>query len=156
MALAAYTNGISLDFDLLTTSYSFNIPTGHAITSTMKAGYLANPAVVPGTSDGLTLSQIMLQKYIALYGWGTHQTWVDMRKYHYIDVDPSAGHQVYSAFMPPPTSPINYLISTNNGKYVYRARPRYNSEYLYDIPELTRIGALNPDYNTYEPWFSQP
>lgn len=155
-ALAAYTNGISLDFDLLTTTYSFNIPAGHAITTSMKTNYLTNSTVVPGTPDSLTLSQIMLQKYIALYGWGTHQTWVDMRKYHYIDVDPSTGHQVYSAFMPPPTSPINYLISTNNGKYVYRARPRYNSEYLYDIPELTRIGALNPDYNTYELWFSQP
>jgi hypothetical protein len=34
-------------------------------------------------------------------------------------------------------------------------RPRYNSEYLYDVPELTRIGALAADYNTLEMWFSQ-
>jgi hypothetical protein len=89
-----------------------------------------------------------------LYGWGTHQTWIDMRKYHYKDAN--AGLQVYANFVTPPTSPINYLISTNNGKLVYRCRPRYNSEYLYNIPELTRIGAINQDYNTVECWFSLP
>ncbi|HET9824357.1 MAG TPA: SusD/RagB family nutrient-binding outer membrane lipoprotein [Chitinophagaceae bacterium] len=155
-ALAAYVNGISLDFDLLTTSFTKGIPASHVITPAMKATYLADTAIVPATPDGLTLSKIMLQKYIALYGWGTHQTWIDMRKYHYIDLDPTTGIQVYAAFTPPPTSPINYLVSTNNGKYVYRCRPRYNSEYLYDIPELTRIGALETDYNTKECWFSQP
>ncbi|MBO9619455.1 MAG: SusD/RagB family nutrient-binding outer membrane lipoprotein [Niabella sp.] len=156
MALTAYKKGISLDFDMLNTTYEFNIPQGHSITPTSKNAYLSNTAVVPAASGGLTLSQIMLQKYIALYGWGTHQTWTDMRKYHYIDKDPQTGNQVYTDFTPPPTAPTNYLISTNNGKYVYRCRPRYNSEYLYDIPELTRIGALNTDYNTYECWFSQP
>lgn len=155
-ALAAYTNAISLNFDMLTTTYSFNIPAARVITPAMKAAYLANPAVVPPTAVGLTLTQIMLQKYIALYGWGVHQTWTDMRKFHYVDIDPATGNQVYAGFTPPPTSPINYLMPTNNGKYVYRCRPRYNSEYLYDIPELTRIGALNQDYNTYECWFSQP
>ena len=155
-ALAAYTNAISLNFDMLTTTYSFNIPAVRVITPAMKAAYLANPAVIPTTTAGLTLTQIMLQKYIALYGWGVHETWTDMRKFHYVDIDPATGNQVYAGFTPPPVSPINYLISTNNGKYVYRCRPRYNSEYLYDIPELTRIGALNQDYNTYECWFSQP
>ncbi|MEO6231455.1 MAG: SusD/RagB family nutrient-binding outer membrane lipoprotein [Ferruginibacter sp.] len=156
-ALAAYANAISLNFDMLTTTFSFNIPAGHEITPATKAAYLADPAVVPATAAGLTISQIMLQKYIALYGWGVHQTWVDMRKYHYVDIDPITNHQVYSSFMPPPTTPINYLTSTNNGKYVYRSRPRYNSEYLYNVPELTRIGAYqNLDYNTYEMWFSMP
>lgn len=155
-ALAAYINAISLDFDMLTTTFSFNIPAGHEITPSLKANYLADSSVIPTSPADLTLSQIMLQKYIALYGWGVHETWVDMRKYHYVDVDPATGNQVYAGFTPPPTSPINYLVSTNNGKYVYRCRPRYNSEYLYDIPELTRIGALNQDYNTYECWFSQP
>ena len=155
-ALIAYTNAISLDFDLLTTTYSKAIPAGHAITPAIKAAYMADPNIVPATPAELTLSQIMLQKYIALYGWGTHQTWIDMRKYHYIDLDPTTGFQVYAGFTPPPTSPINYLISTNNGKYVYRTRPRFNSEYLYDIPELTRIGAIDLDYITKETWFSQP
>ena len=158
-AYAAYKNGISLDFDMLTTTFSFNIPVipvNHVITPAMKAAYMANTNVVPATSAGLTLTHIMLQKYIALYGWGTHQTWTDMRKFHYVDKDPVTSKQVYADFTPPPTSPINYLVSTNNGKYVYRCRPRFNSEYIYDIPELTRIGALSADYITNECWFSMP
>lgn len=155
-ALAAYTNAIGLDFDLLTTAFTKGIPAAHVITPVMKTAYLANPAIVPVSSATLTMTQIMLQKYIALYGWGTHQTWIDMRKFHYIDIDPATSKQVYANFTPPPTAPMNYLLSTNNGKYVYRCRPRFNSEYLYDIPELTRIGALNTDYNTNECWFSMP
>ena len=155
-ALAAYTNAISLNFDMLTTTYSAKIPAGRAITPASKAAYLANPAVVPATEAGLTMTRIMLQKYIALFGWGTHQTWTDMRKFHYTAIDPATTKQVYAGFTPPPTSPINYLTSTNNGKWVYRCRPRYNSEYLYNIPELTRLGALNNDYITYECWFSIP
>lgn len=154
-ALAAYRNAISLNFDMLTTTYSFKIPAGREITPSIKASYLANPAVIPTTAAGLTMTHIMLQKYIALYGWGTHQTWTDMRKFHYTDGYPSiTDPSVYAGFTPPPTSPINFLISTNNGKLVYRCRPRFNSEYLYNIPELTRIGALNSDYNTVECWFS--
>lgn len=155
-AYAAYKNGISLNFDMLTSTYSINVPASKLITPTMKSTYMNDPAIVPLTSAGLTLTHIMLQKYIALFGWGTHQTWTDMRKYHYVDMDNTTGHQVYAGFLPPPTSPINYLISTNLGEYVYRCRPRYNSEYLYNIPELTRIGATNNNYNTYECWFSQP
>jgi hypothetical protein len=94
----------------------------------------------------------MLQKYIALYGWGMHETWVDMRRYHYTDLDPATGKQVYSDLTLP--SGINLFINNNN-KPVYRARPRYNSEYLYNVPELERIGALALDYHTVEQWFSK-
>lgn len=153
LALAAYINGISLNFDMITTTYPQNVPTVFAITPANKATYLANNAIVPATAAGLTLSQIMLQKYIALYGWGVQQTWTDMRKYHYTDLDPITGNQVYAGFIPPP--PAN-LSPTNNGKLVYRCRPRYNSEYLYNIPELTRLGALALDYNTVQPWFTLP
>lgn len=154
LALSAYTNGISMNFDMLTTTYSQNIPTVFAITPASKTVYLTNTAVVPLAANSLTLSQIMLQKYIALYGWGVQQTWTDMRKFHYTDMDPVAPNQVYAGFKPP--SGVN-LISTNKGNLVYRCRPRYNSEYLYNIPELTRIGAYqNSDYNTYKPWFVLP
>ncbi len=151
-ALTAYTNAISLNFDMLTTTYNQNIPAGAVITPAVKAAYLT--AILPATPAELTLTQVMLQKYIALYGWGVHQTWTDMRKYHYnVDIDPATGQPVYVNFTPP--SGAN-LIATNNGKLAYRARPRYNSEYLYDVPELTRIGAYqNLDYTTFEPWFSQ-
>lgn len=147
-ALAAYVNGISLSFDLLATQYDFNVPANHKITASSKADYLANPLVVPASAGDLTLAQIMMQKYIALYGWGAHETWVDMRKYHYTDqVD---GKAVYPGFAP---ANNNYYIN-NNGKPVYRTRPRYNSEYLYDVPALTKIGALDLNYHTKEAWFS--
>jgi hypothetical protein len=151
-ALAAYRNAISLNFDMLTTTYNRNIPAGSEITTAKKDAYLSNPAIVPSAGVALTLSQIMLQKYIALYGWGMHETWVDMRRYHYTDLDPATGKQVYSDLTLP--SGINLFINNNN-KPVYRARPRYNSEYLYNVPELERIGALALDYHTVEQWFSK-
>lgn len=150
-ALAAYVNGIGLNFDMLTSIYPQNIPAAKVITPASKAAYLSNPAIVPAAGK-LTLSHIMLQKYIAMYGWGVHETWTDMRRYHYTDIDPATGNQVYANFVVPSGS---FLYPTNGGKGVYRCKPRYNSEYLYDVPELTRIGALNADYNTYEMWFSQ-
>ncbi len=149
-ALAAYSNAISLNFDMLSNNYNFNIPASQAITPANKAAYLA--AVVPSTSDSLTLTKIMLQKYIALYGWGPHETWVDMRRFHYTDVDPVTGVQVYADFAPPSGA---FLYVNNNGKLVYRAKPQ-NVEYTYDVPSLTAIGALNLDYHTKECWFSMP
>ncbi|HEY6504778.1 MAG TPA: SusD/RagB family nutrient-binding outer membrane lipoprotein [Chitinophagaceae bacterium] len=152
-ALTAYTNAISLNFDMLTSKYNVNIPAGNEITATTKANYLASTAVVPATPAGLTLTRVMLQKYIALYAWGVQTTWADMRRYHYTDIDPETSGQVYAGFIVP--SGAN-LYTNNSGKLVYRCRPRYNSEYLYNIPELTRIGAIANDYHTKETWFSKP
>ncbi|MFL9484973.1 SusD/RagB family nutrient-binding outer membrane lipoprotein [Chitinophagaceae bacterium LWZ2-11] len=156
-ALSAYTNGVSLNFDMLTTNYATNVPATGVITPASKAAYMANTAAVPTVAANLTLSQIMLQKYIALYGWGVQETWVDMRRYHYTDADQQTGKQVYSDFAPPAGTS---LYANNNGKLVYRARPRYNSEYIYDVPSLKLVGALDagasqvPDYHTKECWFS--
>ncbi|MFZ1313080.1 MAG: SusD/RagB family nutrient-binding outer membrane lipoprotein, partial [Chitinophagaceae bacterium] len=127
-------------------------PAAMQITPATRAAYLANPAVVP-TAANLTLSHIIMQKYIALYGYGFMQTWVDMRRYHYTDLDPVTGMQVYADFAAPSGSD---LYPDNNGKLAYRARPRYNSEYLYNVAALTSIGAIALDYHTKEQWFSQP
>ncbi len=151
LALAAYTNGINLSFDLLQTQYEARVPAASKITSVTKANFLANTKVVPTSPALLTLSQIMLQKYIALYGYSFHETWTDMRRYHYIDNDPATGKQVYAGFTLP-----TVFFTYNNGKLAYRARPRYNSEYLYNIPALQVIGALASDYHTKEHWFMQP
>ena len=150
-ALTAYTKGISLNMDMLASVYPQNIPVGKNITDGSKQAYLSNPAVVPA-AGGLTLTQVMLQKYIALFGWGVNETWTDMRRYHYNkDLDPATGASVYANLAIPTGSD---LYPTNLSQPVYRCKPRYNSEYLYDVPELTRIGAENPNYNTYECWFS--
>lgn len=151
LALAAYTKGINMSFDLLVTEYQTRVPANLRITDASRNAYLANTKVIPATPAGLTLTMIMLQKYIALYGYGFHETWTDMRRYHYIDLDPATGKQVYAGFTLPTT-----LTIFNNGKLAYRSRPRYNSEYLYNIPSLQSIGALASDYHTKEHWFSQP
>ncbi|HQV61716.1 MAG TPA: SusD/RagB family nutrient-binding outer membrane lipoprotein [Chitinophagaceae bacterium] len=153
-ALTAYIDGLNLSFDFLTGTPEFHnkVPAAMQITPATRAAYLANPAVVP-TAANLTLSHIMMQKYIALYGYGFMQTWVDMRRYHYTDLDPVTGMQVYADFAAPSGSD---LYPDNNGKLAYRARPRYNSEYLYNVAALTSIGAIALDYHTKEQWFSQP
>jgi hypothetical protein len=78
-----------------------------------------------------------------------NETWTDMRRFHYTDQE--NGKQVYAGFTIP--APLNV---NNLGKLPYRARPRYNSEYLYNIPSLQKVGALAQDYHTKEQWFSQP
>lgn len=154
-ALAAYKEGISLHFDMLTTTYHANIPAGKEITPAIKEAFLSNPAVVPATAAALTLSQVMLQKYIALFGHGVLETWVDMRRFHYTDPDKSQAlsAKVYADFTPPSG---NDLFPDNNGNLVYRVRPRFNSEYVWNILELQRIGADKNDYHTIEMWFSKP
>lgn len=130
-ALAAYRAGIQAHMDHV------------GATVAERNAYLASTAVAQ-TAGALTLSQIMIQKYIAMYGHGILETWVDMRRYRY---DPA----VYPTFTLP--SP---LAAENGGKPAYRARPRYNSEYVWNIKALEAIGATNLDYHTYEPWFIKP
>ncbi len=105
--------------------------------------YMAS-AAVPQSEGALTLSDIMLQKYIALWVHGALETWVDLRRYHY-------DNQVYTGF----TLPATFYVD-NGGKPVYRLRPRYNSEYVWNRASLDRIGGNNADYHTYEPWFIKP
>jgi hypothetical protein len=153
-AHAAYLAGINSHFDFINRG-SFN--RGNAqlfntipIAATQRAAYLVS-ANVKQTPASLTLTDVMLQKYIALWGWGFFETWVDMRRYHYTDLDPVTGQQVYRSFTPPAP-----LFAENNNKFVYRVRPRYNSEYVWNRDELFRLGGLNSDYLTYECWFSRP
>lgn len=151
-AYTAYLEGIDRHFELLMTVYNVNIPTARVMDAAAKAAYLADPKVAVGAAN-LTMSHIMLQKYIAMFGYGVLETWVDMRRFHYIDSYPGNPGQVYTDFTPPST---NDLFPDNGGKYVYRVRPRFNSEYVWNILELQRIGATTPDYHTIETWFSQP
>jgi len=149
-ALTAYKDGIAKHFDLLMANYNTNVPTADLLTAAKRDAFLANTAVVPASANSLTLPMIMLQKYIALWGHGTMETWVDMRRYHYTDKD-ATGVQVYTGFTLPAAADI---FQDNGGKMAYRMRPRFNSEYVWNINELTRIGATTIDYHTKEMWFS--
>jgi Starch-binding associating with outer membrane len=151
-ALTAYKKAIELNFDMLMNTYSTNVPSGELLTTTIRDNFLNNPAVVPAAAN-LTLTHIMLQKYIALYIHGTFETWTDMRRFHYTDLDPATGQQVYRDFTPPTGSDL-YL--NNGGKLIYRLRPRFNSEYVWNLNELNRIGASALNYHTKEQWFSLP
>jgi Starch-binding associating with outer membrane len=147
-ALAAYTAGISASIDLVNnlTVVRPTFPVTSTISAAEKTAFLANVNVVPTLPANLTLSNIMLQKYIALFGFGSLETWTDLRKYHY---DPA----VYTSFN---TAVAGGLYVDNGGLLPYRVRPRYNSEYLWNIDALNAIGGFNPNYHTQEMWFSKP
>lgn len=149
-ALAAYTNGVSSHIDWVNARNLDNNQTPTQITAAEKAAFLASPAIIP-TAANLTLTNIMSQKYIALWGWGHNEVWVDMRRYHYTDVDPASGRQVYPGFTPPTS-----LQAENGGKTVQRMRPRYNSEYVWNSAALNVIGGLASDYHTKPLWIITP
>ena len=141
-ALDAYRKGVSSHIDFVNARNLDNNQTPTQITAIEKTTYLSSSVVVPAVSD-LTLSQIMGQKYIAQFGWGHLEQWMDLRRYHYTDIDPATGNQVFQGF----TIPVN-LYPDNAGKPVYRIRPRYNSEYGWNQASLNVIDALAIDYHT--------
>jgi hypothetical protein len=147
-ALTAYRNGISSHIDFVNTRNLDDGQTPPQITATEKANFLASPNIVPAT---LTLSHIMSQKFIAQWGWGHNEVWMDMRRYHYTDIDPVSGTQVFRGFTPP-----SNLFADNSGKVVQRIRPRYNSEYVWNVASLQSIGALATDYHTKPLWITLP
>ena len=151
MALDAYKNGISAHFDfvdLLNTASSPAVPlNGVAV----RNAFLLNSLVVKQTAASLTLTDIMLQKYIGDWGWNLVESWSDMRRYHYFDFDPLTGTQVYKNYT------ITAYSSLNGGpRPQYRFKPPTVSENDWNLDELRKIGALNTDYHTYEMWFSKP
>ena len=95
----------------------------------------------------LTISKIMCQKYVALWGWGFIENWVDMRRYNYDEIN------IYPTYR---RIPITELYPDNAGKLAERIRPRYNSEYLWNVDALTAVGGFQPEYHTKKVWFSQP
>ncbi|MRG44407.1 SusD/RagB family nutrient-binding outer membrane lipoprotein [Chitinophaga sp. SYP-B3965] len=156
VALDAYTKGINAHFDFINrTTMPRNGGTlynGAPITAKERADYLAS-ANVAKTEATLTLADIMLQKYIALFGWGFNETWVDLRKYEYNKyIAPGTTTPVYRTFALPQT--FNGL---NAGPFpVQRARPRFNSEYVWNADELKRIQADFSNYHTKPIWFAIP
>jgi Starch-binding associating with outer membrane len=152
-ALAAYKNGLSSHLDFVNARNLDNNQSPSQITLAERTTFLAAPQIVPVTPAGLTLTQIMSQKYIAQWAWGHNELWMDMRRYHYTDIDPASGVQVYPGFTPPPT---NLLYPDNAAKIAQRIRPRYNSEYVWNVPGLTAIGGLQLDYHTKPLWITQP
>lgn len=148
-ALTAYTNGVSaaIDFANLysgTTTYG----TASPVTGAEKTAFIAS--AVPAASVDLNMSMIMCQKYVHMWAWGAMNIWTDLRRYHYTDVFPGDVNQVFRGFTIPP------LAAESNGKPIYRVRPRYNSEYVWNMDALKLIGADQLDYHTKVLWIAQP
>ena len=148
------------------------------------AEYLAGPFVGQITAENLTMSHIMLQKYVALYPWGSPEIWVDMRKNFY-DVEYS-GEYPYGgngwdakevkqkrdddptkAFFGYYLAPANFAdyrgtySQTKNleGSPCFRIRPRYNSEYMWNVPGLSALRPIPGTavyYHCSIPWFCYP
>lgn len=147
------------------------------------AEYLAGPFVGALAESEFSMSHIMMQKYVHLFPWGSQEAWVDMRKNHYdlayegneygvpslgdgwdkdnmynkYDSDPT---KVYKGFYLPysqlSTSKVN---EDNNGSPCYRVRPRYNSEYMWNLPSLKQLKPISGDAKDYHcsmPWFCYP
>lgn len=149
LAHTAYMNGINAHFDF-TNMYSSLSGITPQITSAQRTTYF-NSAAVKSTPASLTLTDIMLQKYIGDWAWNPYESWSDVRRYHYFDLDQETGEQVYKTFNIP-----TYNINNLGPKPVYRFLPTFNSEFDWNEGEIRRIGGFNLDYHTYEMWFSQP
>jgi hypothetical protein len=145
-AYDAYIKGIDGHMDFVNKyGLTSGTSTYAAITAAQIATYKASDEVAQNPAE-LTIADIMGQKFIAQWGWAGIEQWNDLRKYHYDTT-------VFRTY---------YLISGNEidvrnlGQLVYRVRPRYNSEYVWNRDELTKWGGLDINYHTYELWFSKP
>lgn len=141
-ALIAYQNGISASIDFVS-------GLGTAITTAQKTAYMTSASVAQ-TEGALTLKDIMLQKYIALYAYGFVETWSDLRKYNYMEGDAQGNKPYDQVYFYPAFS------ADNGGNPAQRYRPRYNSEYIWNLDAIRKIGADKIDYHTVKMWFSQP
>jgi hypothetical protein len=135
-ALDALKKGIQGSFDMFSKYYTGYKP----FTPSQVTNFINS---VSGMAEELTLSKIMMQKYVALWGWGFEETWVDLRRYKY-------SPDIYKTFELPTS-----IYPDNSGKAAQRVRPRYNSEYLWNAEQLKLIGADKADYHTVEQWFSK-
>ncbi|WP_018629003.1 SusD/RagB family nutrient-binding outer membrane lipoprotein [Niabella aurantiaca] len=187
-ALNAFKEGVKADMETtaryITPGKSESATGGDKISkglfTSLADKYVAGP-FVNGLSD-LTLSHIMMQKWIALYPWGAPEAWVDMRKYHYDiaysgdypkngngwtntiidqkwDTDPD---KVYKGLYLMPAQVQNRKGSydlKNEGAPCYRLRPRYNSEYMWNLKSLESLKPIPgtaDNYQTSIPWFAYP
>jgi hypothetical protein len=191
-AYEAFKDGIKADIDF-TAKYIYPGTKGQAtggdkitpaVFNSLAAEYAAGPYVDGLGAGNLTLSHIMMQKWVALYPWGAIEAWVDLRKYHYeldytgdyptkgngwdvarytnhkTDTDPN---KVYKGFYLAPARNVEFRNSpynvNNDGSPCYRIRPRYNSEYMWNkasLEALKPISGMAPNYQCSIPWFAYP
>ena len=150
--------------------------------TTLATAYLNSKFVNNMPLSDFTLSHIMMQKYVALFPWSL-DTWNDLRRYHYdlllgtggipvtgtswtndvvyhkADSDPA---RIYKGFYLSAANVENRrskFATANLGSPCYRLRPRYNSEYMWNLPSLKKLLPIAGDADNYQcsmPWFTIP
>lgn len=148
-ALTAYGLGVASHMNFVNTANAEAANPGVTqITPVEMTTYLN--AIVPTNENDLKLGDIMLQKDIAQWGWGFNEAWTDLRRYHYTDLEPgSATTQVFRGLTLPE---VARYFQANDSKPVYRVRPRYNSEWVWNLEALTKLGGDQLSYHTKMMW----
>ena len=135
----AYLRGINGSMDFVN---SYFAASGMGDDATIKpaerSAYLESTEVAQDPEE-LTISDIMGQKYVALWPWGSIETWSDLRKYNYDFFVFKQYHQISNLM---------------HGDYAYRLRPRYYSEYNWNRLELEKWGGLESNYGVQRVWFA--
>jgi len=128
VALSAYTEGIKANLSRLVNNIdSIN-------------NYLASPKVKK-TEAELAISDIMDQKYIALYL--QPETWVDMRRYQYKEY-------AYTGIYYPKNALREF-----NGAWIQRFPYDPQTEYIYNPNEIERLGAKARNWVTRKVWWAE-
>ncbi|MEP4532802.1 MAG: SusD/RagB family nutrient-binding outer membrane lipoprotein [Cyclobacteriaceae bacterium] len=100
--------------------------------------------MVPSNAGELELSDIMMQKWLALYLQA--EAWVDMRRYHY---DPL----IYKGLIRPQN--LAAFWSDDETEWIQRLPYDNQTEEIYNKPELERLGAFqNPDWLKVPLWWT--
>ncbi|WP_185154477.1 SusD/RagB family nutrient-binding outer membrane lipoprotein [Fulvivirga sp. M361] len=105
--------------------------------------FLSNSDLVVQSSDDLTLSDIMVQKLIATYL--SPEAWVDIRRYNW---DPNIYPELSR-----PTNVAEDIYGTD--KWITRVPYNMETEYIYNLPEIDRLGAREPEFLTVKLWWMQ-
>jgi len=191
-AYAAFKEGVRNDLDFTATPLypgSKGVAGGgdkvtKSVYNALANEYYGGPYVEGLGEANLTLSHIMMQKFVALYPWGGIEAWTDLRKYHY-DIQytgdyPKKGNgwddtrlievkrdedatKVFKGYFLGAARDIEFRNSAynlyNDGSPCYRIRPRYNSEYTWNLEALEKLKPIPgtaPNYQCSIPWFAYP
>lgn len=98
-------------------------------------------AKVVQSAENLKISDIMVQKWLALYLQA--ETWVDMRRYGY-------GTHAYPDLYYP-----RFALAEWGGRYIQRFIYDPQTEYVYNPKEIARLGAGARDWAFKEVWWAE-
>ena len=127
-ALSTYQQGIRANLERL------GIPEGQIIS------YMGSAKVAQNTTT-LKISDIMLQKYIALYLQG--ETWSDIKRYNY---NTTAYPNLYYP---------KYALTEWGGKNIQRFPYDPQTEYVYNPKEIDRLGAKARNWVFKPVWWAE-